>query len=138
MERIAKLIFAATALWLFYLGLGFSMTVLAGNGGEYWGYDGTIEPHRAAMRSFEAGDKRFLAYELTTSFSGVKSGSPQAYRCNFHLNTERGHLRFNEIEAKHGYDSVRKAEFFAFRYNDMLAVLLSQEEKYWCEKVDTK
>ena len=136
MERISKLIFAATLLWLFYLLLGFSMTVFAGNGGEYWGYDGVIEPWRAARLSFESGEKRFLAYELNTSFSGVKSGSPKAYRCDFHQKSPNGHLRFNKIEAKHGYDSVRKANSFAFQYNDMLAVLLSQEKKHWCEEVE--
>ncbi len=135
MEQIAKLLFVTIALFLFCVSLMFSMALYSGNGGEYWGFDGVMEPWRAAKQSFDAGEKRFLAYELDTSFSGIKSGAPNAHRCNFHPESEDSHIQLNEIEAKHGYDSVNKAESFAFRYNDMLAALLSQEEKHWCEEV---
>ena len=135
MERISKLLFVTTALFLFCVALIFSMTFYSGNGGEYWGYDGIIEPAHAAKQSFEAGEMRFLAYELEPLFGGTELGSPNAYRCDFHPEFENGHIRFNRIKAKHGYDSVQKANSFANSYNNMMAVLVSREEKYWCEKV---
>ena len=132
MERIARLLFATTALFLFCVLLIYSFVDSAGNGGEYWGFDGHIEPWRAAQQSFEAGENRFLAYELTTEFRGTIKSSPKAYRCDFHPPIKNGHVRFNQIPAKRGYDSVRKADWFAHEYNDSLAALLSYEERYWC------
>ena len=132
MERIAKLLFATISLFLFCVVLLFVSVDSAGNGGEYWGFDGRVEPWRAARRSFEAGENRFLAYELETEFRGTVRSSPKAYRCDFHPPGKNGHVRFNQIPARHGYDSVRLAESFAFEYNDRLAALLSYEERYWC------
>lgn len=125
MERIAHLVFAATALFLFCVGIIFAMNVFAGNGGEYWGFDGQIDPWHAADYEFEAGDRRFLAYELTTVFGETRRG--------FHAPSEFAHVRFNEIPARHGYDSVRKAHEFARSYNDWLAFSLQTRTDAWCE-----
>ena len=133
MERITHLLFATTALWVFSVALIFAMTVVAGNGGEYWGFDGRTEPWRAARYEFEAGEYRFLAYELHSEFGDTERGFPNVYRCEFHSTAENGHVRFNEISAKHGYDSVRKAEWFARDYNDSLAWYIRTRTAYWCE-----
>lgn len=60
MEQIAKLLFATTVVTIFMYLLVFYSVGQAGNGGEYWGFDGAIAPERAAWQSFENGDYRFL------------------------------------------------------------------------------
>ncbi len=133
MERIAKLLFATTALWIFSVALIFAMNLVAGNGGEYWGFNGRIEPRHAARNEFEAGEYRFLAYELHSEYGGTQRGFPNVYRCDFHSTVENGHVRFNEISARHGYDSVSKADRFARRYNDVLASYIRMRTDHYCE-----
>ncbi len=138
MERIAQIVFVAVGLSLFYYVFGFSVVLLAGNGGEYWGFNGTREPWREARSSFESGEYRFLAYRLNGDFGPIVSGYPNVYRCDIHATSEHGHIRFNQIDAKHGADSVRKANGFARDYNDMLAMLLAKEGVASCEKVEAE
>lgn len=130
---ITQLLFATTFLWIFCVVLGFAFNATAGNGGEYWGFNGYVEPWRAAQIAFDAGDRRFLAYELNTVFAGSERGHPNAYRCDFHVLTPEGHLRFNVIAARHGYDSIRIAHAFAHEFNYILAILIRDAEDAWCE-----
>ena len=133
MERITNLLFVTTALFIFSVLVIFEFNVAAGNGGEYWGFDGRIPPRRAARFAFEANEKRFLAYSLDTEFRGEVSGAPNAHRCDFHPGIRNGHLRFNQIEARHGYDSERKAEAFAHEFHFFLGLKISEEGERWCE-----
>ena len=132
-EQIAKLLFATTALWIFCVALIYAFVDVAGNGGRYWGFDGRTQPYVAAREAFEAGELRFLAYELETEFGHVERGAPDAYRCDFHEDRIDGHLRFNGIEARHGYDSARLADRFARDFNWALSAHIHDSTGTWCE-----
>ncbi len=134
MDRIVKLLFATTALWIFSVLITFMFVWSAGNGGEYWGFDGKVGPRSAAGIALERGENRFLAFDLEGEFGQRLSAAPEAMRCDFHLTSRNGHLWFNEIPARHGYDSARLAETFARSYNYELAALLRSEAEGWCEK----
>lgn len=53
----------------------------AGNGGEYWGFDGHIDPVRAADEYFEANDYRFLELDLRDSLDREFTGTPAVLAC---------------------------------------------------------
>ena len=132
-EQIATLLFATTLVTIFSYLLAFYAFSSAGNGGRYWGFDGRIEAQAAAELRYTSGDRRFLAYEFSGPIAGRQRGFDGVYRCDFHDHAPRAHLRLNEIDGRHGADSVSKAASFAREYNDALRALLAAERRYWCE-----
>lgn len=125
--RIVNLLFATTvvtffAYILFFVGIG-----QAGNGGEYWGFNGLEEPHKAAADAFESRDYRFLHVR----FSGLRTGNvdlvPGVLQCERHPFGPDNYLRPPVADLMHGDDSVRLATTYAHRYNSRMAMLLNFE-----------
>ena len=133
MEQIAKLLFATTFLSIFCYLLFFSSMGQAGNGGEYWGFDGYIEPRKAAEISFDKEDYRFLQVSIRNPFGGITRDAPAFQDCeNYPLGRENG-LRPSSEEQIHGGDSVRLATSFARRYNQSMTWLLADQMNQRCE-----
>ncbi len=131
--RIVNLLFATTivtffAYVLFFVGIG-----QAGNGGEYWGFSGLQEPHRAAADAFESRDYRFLRVK----FSGLRTGDvdlvPGVLECERHPFGPDNQHRVPTADPMHGADSVRLAKTFAHRYNWRMARRLNSELGANCE-----
>lgn len=132
MERIAKLLFAATLLTIFAYVLIFTSTRLAGNGGEYWGYDGQLAASDAALQSFDAGDYRYLEVDLTDSNGKHVRTVPVFSRCHNHPLGKQFVTRRSTNKLIHGYDSVSLATEFADRYNNELNNLLERHMDVCC------
>ena len=133
MERIAKLLFAVTALSIFCYLIIFSSMSITGNGGEYWGFDGRIEPHRAASRSFSSGNYHLLAVDMEKSLGGRVRIMPTQITCSSFSGTMETTIRLNQIQAIHAQDSVRLATDFAQAYNRHMYSLLRTEFGYKCD-----
>jgi len=132
MEQIAKLLFATTLLTIFACVLIFWSTGLAGNGGEYWGYNGQLEPSDAAQNAFSAGDYRFLEVDLTDSNGKRVHVVPMWLRCHDHPPGSELVTRRSAHRLIHGYDSVRLAKNFAEHYNNEMNLLLERYSGVCC------
>jgi len=132
MEQIAKYLFAATALTIFVYVVIFATTGLAGNGGEYWGYNGSLDSAQAARLSFDANDYRYLEIDLTDS-NGIRTQSVPMYsRCRDHPLGMKLVTRTSGSELIHGYDSIRLATDFAEHFNNGMNDLLVRELSVCC------
>ena len=134
MVQIARLLFATTFVSIFRYLIVYLFIAGAGNGGEYWGFDGHIEPYRAASQAYDAGDLRFLGYDLADEFGQRVRRIPVYSACDNHPYGPEDFYRMNDPEARHGKDSVRLANAFAHRYNDTLAYILDTEMNLICKK----
>ena len=76
MEQIARQLFAVTAVSIFCYVIIFAFIDSAGNGGEYWGYDGQTEPRIVARRSYESEEFVLLAYVLSAPDRGASTICP--------------------------------------------------------------
>jgi len=131
-EQIAKLLFATTLLTIFAYALIFTSTGLAGNGGEYWGYDGQIDAKEAARLSFDAEDYRYLEVDLTDSNGTRTQVVPVYARCRDHPLGWKFVTRESGSELIHGYDSVRIATDFAEQFNNTMNNLFVMELGVCC------
>lgn len=120
MEQISKLLFAATLLVMFAFILIFVSSGLAGNGGEYWGYDGRLVPLEAAQHAVEVGDYRYLEVDLTDSNGKRIHVVPVYARCRDHPLGPTFVTRTSSHELIHGYDSVKLATSFAEGFNNAI------------------
>ena len=132
MEQIVKLLFAATLLSIFAYILIFASIGGAGNGGEYWGYDGSIEPHVAASRSFDSGDYRYLEVDLTEPLGKRVQQVPMYWGCRDHPLGREKDSRPMLREAMHGPDSTRLATDFSLRFNNRMNSLMELELDICC------
>ena len=132
MWQIAKLLFATTLLSIFVFLLIFTSVGQAGNGGEYWGFDGAIEPHIAAARSFETGDYRYLEVDLTDALGKRVQSTPMYSRCPDHPLDRDHDSRPMVRDAIHGADSIRLAEDFALQFNNRMNALMEVELGICC------
>ncbi|MDJ0711879.1 MAG: hypothetical protein QNJ14_15935 [Woeseiaceae bacterium] len=133
MEYIAKLLFATTLLSIFCYLLFFVSIGQAGNGGEYWGFNGAIEPWRAAAESFEQKDYRSLRIELRDELGGVVRETPGYQECDNHPFGSDNALRTSSNEPIHGVDSIRLARLFAHEYNESMRRHLAEMMNNRCE-----
>ena len=133
MEQITKLLFAATFLSIFCYLLFFSSMGQAGNGGEYWGFDGYVEPWKAAEMSFDKRDYRFLQVAIRDPFGGITLEAPAYQGCDNHPLGKEYALRPSSEEPIHGVDSVRLAADFARRYNQSMMWRLADMMNNRCE-----
>jgi len=133
MEQIARLLFATTFLSIFCYLLFFSSIGQAGNGGEYWGFDGYVEPWAAADVSFEKRDYRFLQVAIRNPMGGITHEAPAYQGCDNHPFGKENALRPSSNEPIHGVDSVRLATKFAHRYNQSMTWLLAEKMNRRCE-----
>lgn len=133
MEQIAKLLFTATAVSIFCYVIVFAVVDVAGNGGEYWGFDGRESPRIAAVKSFDSGDFRFLSIDLTGQMGQRVREVPYANQCDGHPYGPDNLARPNVIQSKHGQDSIRLATKFARNFNQRMAMLLGHEQYIRCE-----
>lgn len=132
-EQIAKLLFATTLLALFCYLLFFSAAGHTGNGGEYWGFDGYVEPWDAAQNSFDKRDYRFLQVTLRNSFGGIARDIPAYQGCDNHPFGKENALRPSSEKPIHGSDSVKLATSFARRFNQSMIWLLADQLNHRCE-----
>ena len=128
-----NLLFATTIVTFFayisvYVAIG-----QAGNGGEYWGWDGFEQPHMAAVNSFDTGDYRFLQLRFSGSQTGHVNIVPGIAGCERHPLSPETRLRPSTSEPMHGDDSVRLARQFAHRYNSRMGLFLNYEFDAGCK-----
>lgn len=133
MEQITKLLFAATFLSIFCYLLFFSSMGQAGNGGEYWGFDGYVEPWKAAEKSFEKQDYRFLQVAIRDPYGEIVREAPAYQGCDNHPGGKENALRPSSEEPIHGVDSVRLATNFARTYNQSMMWQLADMMNNRCE-----
>ena len=107
----------------------------AGNGGEYWGFDGHIHPVRAAAESFEANDYRFLELDLRDSLGRSFTGIPAIRSCDSHPAGKSNFTRTSSNSLLHGIDSTGLATDFAHDFNQRMASLMKYELSIECEVV---
>lgn len=132
-EQIAKLLFATTLLSIFCYLLFFSSMGRAGNGGEYWGFNGYMEPWEAADESFQHRDYRFLEVNLRNPLGGMTRVAPAYQGCDNHPFGKDNALRSSSVEPIHGGDSEKLATSFARQYNQSMTWLLADQMDYRCE-----
>jgi hypothetical protein len=132
MVRIVKLLFATTLLSIFSYVLIFTSTTGAGNGGEYWGYNGTLSAVDAAKQSFDARDFRYLQVDITNSMGKRFRQVPMASRCRNHPLGQELVTRKSANESIHGYDSIKLATSFAEEFNNRMNSLLELEFNICC------
>ena len=133
MERIVKLLFATTLLSIFAYVLIFTSLSRAGNGGEYWGFDGYIEPRPAALKSYEAGDYRFLTVDIRESGVSPQILTPNSVQCFVRSSKQNIQTRRAVVNATDGDSSRRFAWRFADEYNDTMTELLYADRNIDCE-----
>lgn len=134
MVRIANLLIALTLLSIFsYLVIFVSFSV-GGNGGEYWGFDGQIEPHIAAAEAYDDGRYEFLALEMKQEMGGLARLSPRPLRCENRDGPIVTTVKHNQNGAIHASDSVRFATEFAKTYNSRMNGLIATTFGIRCEK----
>jgi hypothetical protein len=136
MEQIAKLLFATTIVSIFCYLLFFSSIGQAGNGGEYWGFDGFTEPWKAAQISYDKRDYRFLQVNFRNPFGRVVREAPAYQGCDNHPFGKQNDLRPSSESQIHGSDSTRIATLFAKRYNESMSWLLADQMSHRCEVPD--
>lgn len=127
MVRIANLLFATTILTIFCYLLFFTSMAYTGNGGKYWGFDGHLEPWRAAADAFEVGDYRFLEVALPDANGTPVRYVPLIAACESHPFGEDNMLRPSSSDPIHGPDSIRLASDFAYSFNSRMATFLEYE-----------
>ena len=132
-EQIAKLLFATTVVTIFTYLLFFTSIGQAGNGGEYWGYDGFTEPYHAASDAYDRGDYRFLSIDLPDALGKRYQATPAYQHCENHPFGSAHALRVSSQVPLHGADSIRLATTFATRYNDVMAYSLVDKMGGRCE-----
>ena len=131
-EQIVVYLMVTTVMMIFFVLVLYTINTTVGNGGEYWGYDGSIEPYMAAAESFESGNYRFLDVnlppydDLLTDFVPGVMGCPQYSDSN-----ELEVFRSSET-LLHAADSVRLATGFARSYNQTMARALNRELDAGC------
>ena len=132
MEQIVKLLFASTLLAIFSYILIFSSIGQAGNGGEYWGYDGFEEPYSAAIDAYDSKDYRFLLVNFPNAAYTRSNFIPAIKDCVNHPFGMNHSPRPILIERMHGEDSMRLAHSFAHSFNLRLADLMNDELDAQC------
>ena len=133
MTRISNLLFAVVFLSIFSYLLIYIFASGGGNGGEYWGFDGRIEPHQAAVEAYEAERYEFLALEMQREIGGLVTVSPQLLECSSTAGQIVTTVRHNQGEPVHGPDSVDLAAEFARTYNHRMDGLIRSKLGYRCE-----
>ena len=131
--RIVNLLFATTLVTFFAYILFYVAVGQAGNGGEYWGYDGLEEPYAAAIDAFNSRDYRFLHVRFNDTRSGHVDLIPGVKACSEHPFAPENHLRLPLLSPMHGPDSVKLATRFARRFNSRMASLLYYDQNVDCE-----
>lgn len=132
--RVANLLIAVTALSIFaYLVIFYSVSS-GGNGGEYWDFDGHVEPHRAAADSFTSGDYELLALDMSDALGKRVRIKPTAIYCKSMTRAMITRIRLNSREALHGQDSLRLAEQFLQIYNRQMIGLMQSAYGFQCEE----
>lgn len=134
MERIAKLLFAAIFLSIFSYIMVFSFVSMSGNGGEYWGFDGYVEPYVAASRAFDAGDTRFLKVDLVESNGNRLDNIPHVGACENHPFGVLNAFRPTIVGPMHDRDSIPLARKFALAYNSQMEWRLRNEKYFVCKR----
>ncbi len=99
----------------------------AGNGGEYWGFNGYEEPYYAARRTADSGDRRLLKVDLSIPLGKRITRIPLSVFCDDLPFGRDLPSRPSTDELIHGADSVRLATEFAHRYNNMIVFIASDE-----------
>lgn len=132
-DQITKLLFAATVVAIFSYLLVFSSMGHAGNGGEYWGFDGYTEPWLVARNSFKKGDYRLLEVAVPDPFGKVALKAPAYQPCDNHPLGKENALWRSSGEPIHGADSFRLAHGFAGEYNRTMMWQLSDLMNNRCE-----
>lgn len=132
MEQVSKLLFALTLLSVFAYLLIYTSMSSAGNGGEYWGFDGHIEPHFAASDSFAAGNYELLALEISSPLGGRIEVVPRPILCTSISGQISTSIRVNKLDAIHGSDSVRLAKDFLQNYNRSMSSQVRSKFGYAC------
>ena len=134
MVRIVQLLFAATLLAIFSYLLIFTSLSRSGNGGEYWGFDGHIEPRVASQESYDAGDYRFLAVEMREPGAITHVYTPRATECLRRSSGQRVQIRQAVVNTEVGDRKPHIAWGFADEYNEEMRELLSTDWSFDCEQ----
>ena len=123
MVRIVQLLFAATLLAIFAYLLIFASLSRYGSGGEYWGFDGYLEPRVASQESFEAGDYGYLAVEMRKPGAVTHVYTPKATECRHRPSGQRVRARQAVVNTEVGGRKPHIAWRFAEEYNEEMSEL---------------
>lgn len=138
MTRISHLLFVVTGVTLFaYLLIYYSMS-MTGNGGEYWGFSGTVEPHIAASRAFTGGDYVLLSLRTNSRLNGNIRRVPVPVRCRGSANEIITSIRSSSEAVAKDTDSLRNALEFMEGFNRHMESLMYNAHGYNCEEVGQK
>jgi len=138
MEQIVKLLFATTLLAIFAYILIFTSLGRAGNGGEYWGFDGRLSVADAAQITFESGDHRFLEVRLHQPLEPQNDYVPGVAYCGPEYHEPGLPKRPSVSEPIHGQDSPRLADEFARSFNIAMAEMLNENYDAECVVLRSK
>ena len=136
MVRIVQLLFAATLLAIFSYLLIFTSLSRSANGGEYWGFDGQIEPSIASQGSYGAGDYRFLSVEMREPGAISQVYAPSATECLNRSSGQRVSARQALVNVEVGDRKPHIAWRFAGQYNEAMVELLSEDRNFDCAPVN--
>ena len=125
MTRIVNLLFAVTLAWIFSVLITYIFVAEAGNGGEYWGFDGKTDAYLQAGIEFDRENYLLLDVEITDHL-GVHINAPaERLVCHSDSNSIETHSEVNSSELLHGSDSVRLAREYAYEFNRHMSWILS-------------
>ncbi|MEO0574360.1 MAG: hypothetical protein AAF004_02770 [Pseudomonadota bacterium] len=133
MERIVNILTATTIVTIFAYLLFFYGMSIGGNGGDYWGFSPSIEPHRAAANSFEQQDYLLLSLEITNSLGELEIRKPAMLFCSSDSGEIRTTTRTNIVDAGHGVDSTHKAASFMQEFNSRMIHMMKEQGGNKCE-----
>lgn len=131
-EQIVAYLLVSTVIVIFAMLVLFTMATSAGNGGEYWGYDGRIDPREAAFEAFDAGDYRFLDVALPPYEDELTDFTPGVMGCEALPDGDEPVLRRSLEQPMHAEDSLRLATEFARKFNREMALSLNSELQAEC------
>ena len=132
MTRIANLLFAVTLAWIFSVLVTYFFVAEAGNGGEYWGFDGRTEAYLQAGIEFDRKNYLLLDVDITDHL-GVRINAPaERLVCRSDSDSIETHSETNSTELLHGSDSARLASEYAYEFNRHMFFILSGMFGYSC------
>ena len=132
-EQIVALLTKTTTVIVFSFLLYFYAIGMAGNGGQFWGFNGLEDPAFVARKNFESEDTRLLQVNLTTMLGRTVIDTPVNIYCDGEPFGEELPARRSIEELVHGPDSVRLATEFAQRYNNIMAFYIASTQNPACQ-----
>ncbi len=132
MENISKLLFATTLLTIFAYLLAYVSSGLAGNGGEYWGFDGQTYPYVEANDSFDAGEYILLELDILDPLGKRIRITPNPISCASVVGTTSTATRRYKSEKNHSTQSVQSLQAYLSHFNRTMSGLMLDDFGHAC------